>query len=194
MNVSSYFELPPSFQIDAVSLLFWTKLLVERKETAPDDASTAASASAVWSYVRSHPDVPIKEVTATQLLSALSGRPDLVVDVIRALHRGDLSVRANPQHFATALQSLAAAGDVERAKEVYGLIAGQPEFSMYSFAVNAMLSAYGSDVGRYFGDAKALFERAMELKKVSCSCAATRLCFLPPQLFILLLLIILIMS
>ncbi len=90
----------------------WTKILVERKETSHDDASVAAS-SAVWSYVRSHPGVPMNQATATQLLSALSGRPDLVVDAIRALHLGELTIRVDSQHFSTALTSSAATGDVE---------------------------------------------------------------------------------
>ena len=147
-----------------MTLLYWTKTLAERKATSPDEA--AAAASAVWEYLRSHPRVGINEATATQLLIALSGRPDLVVDVITALHRGALAIQADPQHFATALSSLAKSREVARAKEVYGLIADQPDFSMYSYVVNAMLAAYGSDVGRYWQEATELFEKAKKLGKV----------------------------
>ncbi len=114
-------------------------MLVERKKTSPDDASAAASA--VWAYLSLHPDVPMYEATGTQLLRALSGRPDLVVDVIRALHRGDLTIRADSLHFATALLSLAATGDVERVKVLYGLIADQPDFGLDPYVVTAMLTA-----------------------------------------------------
>ena len=155
-------------QIDHVTLLCWTKILAERNAISPDDAATAASA--VWDYLRSHPRVGINEATATQLLQALSARPDLVVDVITALHRGALAIRANPQHFAIALTSLAASKDVLRAKEVYRLISSQPDFSMDRYVVNAMLAVYGSDVGQYWEEAKELFETAKKLGKVIPTC------------------------
>ena len=153
-----------SWQIDSVTLLHWTKLLVERKETSPDDAS--AGALAVWAFLQSHHRVPINPATATQLLTALSGRPDLVVEAITALHRGAFTIRAHPQHFATALRSLSASGDVGRAQEVYGLIADQSDFSLDTYVVNAMLGAYGRDVGQYWGEARAMFERAVKHGKV----------------------------
>jgi hypothetical protein len=55
---------------------------------------------------------------------------------------------------------------------VYGLI-DQPDFSMYSYMLDAMLSAYGSDVGRYWDDANALFERAAEHGQVCALTAIT---------------------
>ena len=152
-----------------MTLLHWTKLLVERKETSPDDACTAASA--VWTFLQSYPHLSINDATANQILAALSGRPDLVVDAITAFHRGAFTIRADPQHFATALWSLATSGDVGRAKEVYKLIANQPDFSLNSYVVTAMISAYGSNVRQYWGDAKAMYERAVEHGTVSAMTA-----------------------
>jgi len=70
------------------------------------DTSTAAS---VWSYLRSlrsYPLLPLGDAHFTQLLCALRGRPDLVVELITALQEGTLSVRADVKHFGAALQSL----------------------------------------------------------------------------------------
>ncbi len=59
--------------------------------------------------MRSTRGLLLAPITASQLLSALRGKPDKVVEVILTLQQGTLGVRADPQHFAVALQALVVA-------------------------------------------------------------------------------------
>ncbi len=83
------------------------------------DARDSATAAMVCDYLRSTRDLVLAPTTATQLLSALRGKPDKVVEVISTLQQGTLGVYANPQHYAVALQALVAAPT--EAKQVFEL-------------------------------------------------------------------------
>jgi hypothetical protein len=88
--------------------------------TATLEAKNASLAASVWAFLRSSPHLPLEEAHVSQLLSALRGRPDLVVEAVTALQQGSLGgVRANAQHFAVALQAVV--GAPEEAKRVYEL-------------------------------------------------------------------------
>jgi hypothetical protein len=70
------------------------------------EAKDAATAALVCDYLRSTCGLTLAPTTATQLLSALRGKPDKVVEVISTLQQGTLGVHADPQHYAVALQAL----------------------------------------------------------------------------------------
>jgi hypothetical protein len=70
------------------------------------EARDSATAVLVCDYLRSTRGLVLVPITATQLLSALRGKPDKVVEVIVALQQGTLGVRADSQHYTVALQAL----------------------------------------------------------------------------------------
>ncbi len=83
------------------------------------EAKDTATAMSVWEFWSSTPRLPVAEVHVSQLLSALRGRPDLVLEVIAALLQGDLGVRANAKHFTIAMQAVVNSPKV--AKQVFEL-------------------------------------------------------------------------
>ncbi len=86
------------------------------------EARDSTTAALVYDYLRASRDMllaPITATQATQLLSALRDKPDKVVEVISMLQQGTLGVRANPQHYAVALQALVDAP--HEAKRVFEL-------------------------------------------------------------------------
>ena len=80
------------------------------------DTTTAAS---VWEFVHSSPCLPVHDAIAIQLLGALRGRPDLVMELVMDLLQGRLGVRAQVKHLNAALQALSNAP--KAAKRVFEL-------------------------------------------------------------------------
>jgi hypothetical protein len=83
------------------------------------EAKDAATASSVWGFLHTNPQLPLDETHVLQLLLALRGRPDLVVDVVTALEQGSLGVRAESKYFNAAIQTLVDTPDA--AKRVFEL-------------------------------------------------------------------------
>jgi hypothetical protein len=83
------------------------------------EAKDSATAVLVFDYVSSSRGLLLAPTTATQLLSALRGNPCKVVEVISTLQQGSLGVRADPQHYAVALQALV--DSPSEAKRVFDL-------------------------------------------------------------------------
>ena len=70
------------------------------------EAKDTATAASVWEFVRSTPSLPLNGAIIIQLLRALRGKPDLVVELITELLQGNLGVRAQVKHLNVALQAL----------------------------------------------------------------------------------------
>jgi hypothetical protein len=91
-----------------------SKALTGSVISAALEAKDSATAELVYYYVCSSRGLLLAPTTATQLLSALRGKPGKVVEVISTLQQGSLGVRADPQHYAVALQALADAPNEAR--------------------------------------------------------------------------------
>jgi hypothetical protein len=70
------------------------------------EAKDSATAALIHEFLCSTRGLLLVPITATQLLSALRGKPDKVVEVISMLQQGTLGVCADSQHYAVALQAL----------------------------------------------------------------------------------------
>ena len=70
------------------------------------EAKDTATAASVWEFVRSSPWLPVHDTIVIQLLGALRGRPDLVMELVTELLQGRLGVPAEVKHLCAALQAL----------------------------------------------------------------------------------------
>ena len=96
-----------------------SSILIGSVVSAVLEAKDTATAASVWEFVRSSPRLPLQDAHVIQLLGALRGRPDLVVELVTDLLQGSLRVCAQVKHLNAALQALANAP--KEAKGVFEL-------------------------------------------------------------------------
>lgn len=83
-----------------------TCYLIRSVVSAALEAKDSTTAASIWTFLRSSPHLPLPVTTTSQLLRALCGKPDLVVEMITTLQQ-ETRVRLNAQHFVVAMQALA---------------------------------------------------------------------------------------
>ena len=94
------------------------------------EAKDTATAASVCEFVCSSPWLRVDDVIVIQLLGALRGRPDLIMELVTELLQGSLGVHAQVKHLNAALQALSNAP--EYAKRVFEL-ASERKMVLYFF-------------------------------------------------------------
>ena len=105
------------------------------------EAKDTVTAASVWEFVRSSPWLPVNEAIIIQLLGALRGRPDLVMELVTELLQGSLGVRAQVKHLNAALSALS--NDPKEVAKVFEL-ASERKMVLFFIFPHVIASTFAS--------------------------------------------------